>query len=483
MQMSTLSDKLRAAFVLSAALLAAGLVFTRVLSLDSTLLLGAALCGAGLSAYLGFRFPLTTLVLTIFFGQAVDRDLIEIEWVIHYSVAGIKLRYFDPILLAIFAALTLRLFATDNRLSRYLFLTGGLWTVFMVWMSMQSVRTLGIYGPVASIGELRTYYQYMLVIPYTVSFFRTEAAQWRLFKVLMITGFLFAFMSILRGGLDFGFQIGPRWFNASSNFALLTGLVSLLVAAKLKTIHLKDHHITLLSVLFVFLTVVNTHRSVWLATFVAISLLVLLRIIPLKRYIQLSVAIIIASVAVTIIFPYVGLADEGLSEFLQRRFRAFTDYESDPTASWRSFLWAQVVEIIRTHPWLGVGLGNNFQLWGPDGNIWTVSPHNHYLMVGYHAGVTGIVLYALFVLQFAYHLLRQLAQSLTARQRTMLMSTLINCVAAHFLFVAYPHEFYTVLYMGLGAAIIVSRVQQPVHALRGLSARLDALRPPEQAHT
>jgi O-antigen ligase len=434
---------------------------SRQFGLDSILLLLAALCVTSLVSVVAYRFPLLTVALTVALGQAIDRDLIELEMVGLPTVGGLLIRFFDPILLGILVALLARLLAHDRRLERFFYRDGLLWTLLFTWVTLQALRSIGLFGLVKSLGEFRTYYQYLLLVPYIYTSFRTEKAQWRLFSLLTVLAFGFIALMIFRGGVESNFHIGVRWFNASSNFALLTGFVAVLVGMRYKVFHLRNWQVNFIVIMFVVITLMNTHRSIWLATGVVVALFILWKIVSFYRSLQLVLVLLLATLLSGLV---ISLGTKGLSvgAYLQNRLLAFTDPQEDATAKWRTVLWQQALERVREQPLVGVGLGGNFQFTGPGGDTITTSPHNFYVTLAYHTGVTGFVLYVLFILQVLYFLIITLRRRLSKQSRTILLTTLVVVLAGHAMFVAYHHEFFTLMYIGLGLATLSNkRVENP----------------------
>ena len=245
------------------------------------------------------------------------------------------------------------------------------------------------------------------------------------------------------------------------------------VAIRYKSIVLKTHWVVLITIVFAFITLINTHRSIWLASSVAVLLLITTGSIPLIRQIQFIVGIAAALFITSILFSTSDRLDLGelstetsnvtsLTEFLEVRLRGITDPQDDPTASWRSYLWQQAIAETNEQPLVGVGIGRNFQFKTKWWDVIHTSPHNYYITSSFHGGYTALVLYVFFIMQVLWLLFSKLARTLSARTRTMLMTSMIVIFSAHTMFIAYHHEFFSLLYIGLSIAVIMTaKKQQP----------------------
>jgi len=278
---------------------------------------------AWILALIAYRLPYLIIVLVFFLGQLIGQEaqIILPEYLREPDFGFLKLRYFDPILLGMVLAIFLKLLHRNTVLLQFCFRKYFFWTILLMWLSIEIVRSFGNYGIINILGEFRTYYQYLLFIPYIIVFFETEDKQWRLFKLL--------------------------------NLALLSGATALYLSVKNDLLKVNNSLLTLLFVPFFVLTVLNGHRSVWLATIATILLLILTGQISSRSMILTWIAGIAACAVVLYSFQMQG---ENLSLFLDKRIMAFTDYRYDPTANWRYALWLESLSSIYQHPFVSISL-------------------------------------------------------------------------------------------------------------------------------
>ena len=280
---------------------------------------------AVLSTLVAYRKPLFTITLTIFLGQMIDRDIARLEFISFPSFSGILLRYFDPILLGILLAILIKFILADSRVKQLL----GSWIFILIallaWILIITAQSSFTYGLKASLGELRTVYQYVLMLPYVILFFNTKQKQWQLFKLLLIAGSLFGLIALWQATFIYDFKI-VRWFKASSNFALLTSLIGTIIASRYKSVKLPFAILELFVLMFLFLTLVSTHRSVWLASIVAVLCLLFFRVLSLKRLVIITILSSFAFLGALVLYQQ---DDKNLSfiTYLEQRVQAFTNYE------------------------------------------------------------------------------------------------------------------------------------------------------------
>lgn len=439
------------------------------LSIDAALLLFGALCGTGLVTFVAYSHPRLTIVLTFIAGTLLDGSrFITFE----PTVAGLQLRYFDPVLLGILGATALKLFLGDKRLFRLLSVRLPTLSLLLLWLIVTAFRSVTINDPVATFGEFRTYHQFLFFPLYVVAFFPTRESQWRLFKLLLLLSFLIIPWGLLSipftEGISFA-SFGPdmRFIHAVRNLSLLWGVVGLYIVDRQKLITLKAPLFYGLVLSFGLFTLVNNHRSVWLATAASLVLLWLFRHLSTKRQLQVGVGLFAGTLLL-------GLAPTSftteLARSLQTRASVFTDFQQDDTAFWRFTLWQRATEEIREQPVLGVGLGRHFQLADPEGDIITTSPHNEYITLAFHTGITGLVFYTLFLINLLLLLRARLLRKGPASERAIVFTTLLIIAVVSLFYIAYTAEtdFLTWLYIGLGVAVVTNKSEAQLSPERGL---------------
>lgn len=419
-----------------------------------------ALNVACLLTIIAYRFPYLTIILVFLLGQIIGLEAQALlpATLRQPALGSLSLRYFDPMLLGIVLAVMLKLLHRSKALSEFMFRDYLFWTLLIGWLAIEIIRSFGSYSIINIFGEFRTYYQYMLLIPYIVVFFQTEDEQWRLFKLLIVLSSLFILSGIIRGWMLYGFaiEIGRRWLSASANLALLNGMIALYLCVKHKALKVNNKLVIMLFVAFFVMTILNGHRSVWLATGVAFLALIFTGQVSFKSYILTWIAGIIACVGILYIFQMKG---ENIFLFLDNRMMAFTNYEYDATANWRYSLWIESLRRIMQNPLWGHGFGLHFNLYLSREVIITTSPHNLYISIAYQVGIAGLFLYLGFIFQVFRRIRKALNMQITSHQRTMILTTLVILISSSAYYIAYVFDYFTWLYVGVGIAVNNEKVQ------------------------
>lgn len=444
----------RPPFSIPVALAVIGCVFvltSSALGVDSTLLAGLVVTVLTVAAYVASRFPIATVVLAVFFGQVLDHELRPLlpNSVEAIAVGGLAVRFFDLALFGIVAATAIMIVRQRDR---FLMTIARLPTLYLllIWLGVSAVRGASEAGLVSALGEFRTYYGYLLVVPYLLLHVRQPHDIKRLTRSLVGTGIALLPLSLIVGASTGNLAVGPstRWLTASSNLAAAAAVITLMILVK----QCSRPRVTALSatalVALLVITVLNSHRSVWLAIAIAFLLLVAFRVITASRVLQLAMVGLVTAVVAGSFLP--GGTTE-LTTYVQLRARAFTDYEEDPTANWRAELWSQAVAEIADRPLAGKGLGNGFAFTTAGGELVTTSPHNMYLTLVYHAGLIGLGLYVAFTAALLWRLLRSSRLKNAGSLRVIATAGVVVGAAAHGYYLAYALDLFTWLVMGAAA--------------------------------
>ena len=399
-----------------------------------------------LSLYLALRHPLTTIALIAFLGALQDATQIATY------LGQNSIRLTDPISLAVLVSLVLKIM-TGTPIERRS-IPKALFFLFALfgWLALQLAASYPRFG-FNALGEFRTHYMYLFLVPYVGMFGSSREERARLLKGLITVSLLFVFAALLRVGLDPNATLNVRVLSATSGLALLFGLVGALILANRRMLE-KDAWIRVLAVPSGLLIVFTAHRSVWLASIVALVVLLLVREFGLARKLQVLLVAILA-----LFGAFVALSSVGQEPipFVEERARAFTDPTLDPTSAWHQYLWEQSLARIEAEPWQGQGLGTYFQLRGPAGEIVATSPHNLYLSIPLQVGVPGLFLYLGFVLTLLAALVRaSRSQATPSTDRAIITMGMVVLLSASTFYIAYPLEgdWMSWAYVGLAVAAL-----------------------------
>jgi O-antigen ligase len=407
-------------------------------------LIAAALGGAAL-VLIALYAPALTVALWLFTTVGVQ----EVLGLGAVAVGGgVDLRVSDPVLSAMAAVLLIRLLGDDRRTYVVLLRDGVCWTLFVLWLLGQMAVSVSSFGLVSVLGEFRSYFHHILVIPYIVSVVRSRAALRRVFGATVALALVLVPIGFLKGGLEFGFSFQRgKWLVSSPSLAVVYGAFAAYLMQRYgrwPTGRLLHGGLLLLVVT---LTVVAGHRSVWMAAAAGLGTLVLLGELRLGKVAKMGVA-----VGVVVALLDAAYAEYSLVGFLQERSKAFFATREDPTANWRLVLWQSAWDQAQAHLWTGKGLGNYFSARDTYGNVVKASLHNQYIQVVYQVGLVGLGLYAAFVAQTTWHLVRAYRRAADATAATVAATALAVLGAATAFYIAYGFEHFTWVFIALGLA-------------------------------
>lgn len=405
---------------------------------------------------MAYRYPFLTIVITLLTSQIVNHELRSLlpEALFNLQVGPILLRLFDPILLGVLATTFIKLLLKDSRLKEFLFVTNRAWAYWIGWVFLIVLISIGIHG-FNTLGEFRTYYQYLLLIPYILVSFKTRDEQIKLFKLLVVISLLLIPVAFIRQGALYGFSIAAynKFLTSSGNLTLINGLIALMIAYKHKAINLSKFRYQALIVLVLGITLLNSVRSVWLALAVAMLWLYASGRFSITQQFQLVLVFTLVLLVGNIAVSNLGGLDFGA--FIENRLKAFTEFQEDSSSSWRFHLWQQALLKIYEKPIWGNGLGHHFKLKALSGQIITTSPHNLYITLAYQTGVIGLALYLYFWIQLIFQLRKMGNANIDKYSRTIILTGLVLLFASAGYYMAYIFDVSTWLFVGLAIAVMI----------------------------
>ncbi|MEM8488539.1 MAG: hypothetical protein AAF564_23530, partial [Bacteroidota bacterium] len=276
---------------------------------------------------------------------------------------GIDMLYGDPILFCLIAAMMTKLFIGDPRAKQTLFKELSIWSIFMLWMIFELARSASMFGLVSPLGEFRTYFREILIIPYIVIFANTREEQWRMFKVLLLVTLIMIPIGFFRGGYvhKFRFAAYAKWLYQHGSLGLLWGALGVYLMQRFGYWRQGNFWFAMLIGASMGLTVIASHRSVWLAAMVSMLVLFLMGHLKLGNLIKLGMTMFSAALIINFVYDEIDLAS-----FLEERLVALTDPTKDETANWRYLIWLDAIKQSSAHLLEGKGLGNYFMMRAPN---------------------------------------------------------------------------------------------------------------------
>jgi len=357
-----------------------------------------ALCAIAASCIIAWQSPSATLSIFFFALLAMDRDIQSMlpeGWKM-IPVGGAQLRYSDPTLAAMVLVTGIRGYGVLLTRARRLDGLEVLTWAFAAVLGAYAFFGIGRHG-IAAPGEMRTYYGVVLVVAYILASVRTTSDAVLCWNRLYWLGLALVAVSIWRGWVLHRLAIGPetRWITAHSNLALnLACVVPLFVPRHALAGQLKARPWTawVIGGMALILTLINPHRSVWLATSLALAAIVLSGGLSVRRLLSYAGMVGAAAAVSALVVLSAGFE---LDAFLQERLRPFTSgFYYDANSAWRLGLWLEaLVAVDDAGAWVfGLGFGQHFGLRDLGGEIIRTSPHNAYITVYYHMGLAGLAL-------------------------------------------------------------------------------------------
>ena len=203
------------------------------------------------------------------------------------------------------------------------------------------------------------------------------------------------------------------------------------------------------------LTVIASHRSVWLAAMVSMFVLFLMGHLRLGSLFKMGMALFSAALIINFVYDEVDLV-----AFFEKRLVALTDPTKDETANWRYLIWMDAIKQSSAHLLEGKGLGNYFMMRAPNGLIVTKMLHNQYVQLLYQVGLIGLLLYLGFVIQMYIRLKRTYKETADPFYKMTCLLAIIIIFGSSAYYIAYDFDPFTWMFVGLGLAVSLNHTEQ-----------------------
>lgn len=451
---------------------------------EKIIILLNGLCVALIFFIIAYRYPSVMIALWALSTQLMVEMIIwDYSKYIEPSLnigGGIDMLYGDPILFCMIAAMTVKLFIGDPRAKRTYFKEISIWSIFMLWMIFELARSATMFGLVSPLGEFRTYFREILIIPYIMIFASTRGEQWRMFKVLLwVTLFMIA-VGFFRGGYvhKFRFAAYAKWLYQHGSLGLVCGTLGLYLMQRFGFWKYGNFWFAVLIASSMGLTVISSHRSVWLAAMVSLFVLFMMGHLRLGNLIKMGAAMLSAALIINFVYDEIDLVS-----FIETRLVALTDPTEDETANWRYLIWMDAIKQSSAHLLEGKGLGNYFMMRAPNGLIVTKMLHNQYVQLLYQVGLIGLLLYIGFVIQMIVRLRRTYKETGDPFYKMVCLLALVVLLGSSAYYIAYDFDPFTWMFVGLGLAVCLNHSEQKIamqQYMRAMRAQSNYVEPARQ---
>ena len=409
--------------------------------------------------YIAFRFPILTVFLLMTFAVFPTIFQMVPNYSEEWMKIGFGIRIQDVVMVSMLGAVFLKvifrskgLISRDNlSLSVYLILFG-------LWISFEIMRNINLYG-LSAPGEFR--YRYLILSPalyITVISSSTEKRK-NLLWLLIISSLFFPIMCVPVIGQLKGWSIGPmaRFFPASISLGLLYGLVAMVLGKKYNVIKIKNVLYWFIIVASGLMIIIDSHRSVWLATLSVGGAFLWIKEINYKNTMNHTLLTIFSIIIILTLANQILVLKKQISlvDYIAGRTSDLIKIEEsyNNTASWRIIQWKSQLAKLWVSPLIGEGFGGYWGLSGIQGDL-GVAPHDLYVQTLVKLGIVGMLLYIIIIAKIFVRLKRRLKfiEDENNPDIPILILGFVILVGSHIFYIAYSFDYYSLFYIGLGVA-------------------------------
>jgi O-antigen ligase len=334
--------------------------------------------------------------------------------------------------------------------------------LFGLWISFEVARNINIYG-LSAPGEFRYRYLILSAPLYIAVFFTSSERRKKLLKLLIASSLFFPIMCVPIIGQIKGWSIGPeaRFFHASISLGLIYGLIALSLGKKYNVIRINAIFFWSAIIAIGFLIIIDSHRSVWLASVAVGAILFLIREIDYKKMMNHALIITVSGLIIFILAQQVIVISlkTNLVDFVFERASEIIkiDESYKNNVSWRMVQWKTQMAKFYASPIIGEGFGGYWGLSGMQGDL-GVQPHNLYVQTLVKLGIVGMLFYTIIIVKLFFRFISSLKRYKVKGDTDMpiLIIGIVVLTASHVFYVAYPFEYYSLLFIGLGISSLKS---------------------------
>lgn len=402
-----------------------------------------------ISTLIAYSSPNCLIFLMILLGQIIQFELEEIFGIHTEKIdfSNFTIRFSDPLLFGVVVTIFLKLNNEKNQLTRLFKNNSIFFSFFLSILLLQIIRNIGLYG-IHSFGEFRTYYQFLFFVPYLIISLKKIEDRRSTFLLLLILSLSHIFFGVFKGGVLFGlkFEAYNKWLSSFGSLALLYGMVALFLLKKTETIKINQVFCFLLYLTGISIIIISSSRAVWGAAFMGLFFLTCLGQFKLNNLFKIFLLSPILFYLLSLLFVHSSI---DLIPFIEDRLTAFTNFKNDPTALWRHTFWLSSLAKIKENLFWGHGFGQHFQVYIPEfDETITTSPHNLYLTILFHSGLTGLTIYLICV--FNVFIFLKKGSKRLFDEKYIILTGMVVLFSVHFYGVAYSFEkdFFSWMYIG-----------------------------------
>jgi O-antigen ligase len=413
------------------------------------------LLGVAITVYTAYFFPLITVLALLITAVLPVVYQMTPGFNPDYGVIGGGLNAVDIVLVSMAAAVGIRVLKRGKPAAWEPFSLFGV--LFAVWLLFEIVRNVGTYG-ISAPGEFRYRYLVLVVPVYIAFFFEAARERRKLFWLLVFCSVVFTLASVPIIGTLKAWLVRisatheNRFLPSEITLGLVYGLAILFLARKYRFIGVSNGSLWFTALPVIFMVYIDSHRSVWLACSVIIFALTVMREIKVTKIWQWAIPLLILVVSIWFTSEEAGLNP---TQYIAARGIAFVSPEEDQTSAWRLAQWEIQISQFYSSPVVGEGFGGHFGVSGIKGDV-GIQPHNFYVQTLVKLGVIGMFLYLAVVFKLLSAFKRWARNKANAGDPEigLVKAAFVILIAAHAFYFAYPLEYYTWLYVGLGIAIV-----------------------------
>ncbi len=409
--------------------------------------------------FIAFRFPLLTVFLLIILAVLPTTFQMIPDYSEEWARVGFGIRIQDVVMVSMLGAVILKVIFRGKNLSARNNLSLSVYIIlFGLWISFEIVRNISLYG-LSAPGEFRYRYLILSAPLYITLFFSSTEKRQKLLKLLIVSSLFLPIMCVPIIGQLKGWSIGPdaRFFPASISLGLLYGLLSLSLGKRYRILKIKEIFYWLIFVISGFMIIIDSHRSVWIASVAVGAALfwikennyskkmnnTLLTVLSIIIILTLTNQILILKTKTNLIDYITGRAGDLVK----------LDESYKNNISWRVVQWKTQIAKFYDSPITGEGFGSYWGFSGITGDL-GVFPHSLYVQTLVKLGAVGLVFYLIIIVKIIVNLKRTMTKNKFKAdpEMAMLILGMVVLIASHVFYIAYSFEYYSLLFIGLGVA-------------------------------